>query len=73
MIEVIEHLIGKGYDLHMYDKNVNISSLVGANRVFILNRIPHISGPMVDSIEAILDDAQTVVMGDKDFAFPERA
>ena len=47
MIEVIERLIGKGYDLRIYDKNVNIASLVGANRDFILNRIPHISRLMV--------------------------
>ena len=38
VIEVIERLIGKGYDLRIYDKNVNIASLVGANRDFILNR-----------------------------------
>lgn len=43
IIEVIERLLGKGYDLRIYDKNVKIASLVGANRDFILNRIPHIS------------------------------
>jgi GDP-mannose 6-dehydrogenase len=66
MIEVIERLIGKGYDLRIYDKNVNIAKLVGANRDFILNRIPHISRLMVGGIEAVLDHAQTVVVGNKD-------
>jgi len=66
MIEVIERLLGKGYDLRIYDKNVNIASLVGANRDFILNRIPHISRLMVDSIEAVLDFAETIVIGNKD-------
>jgi GDP-mannose 6-dehydrogenase len=66
MIEVIERLIGKGYDLRMYDKDVNIASLVGANRDFILNRIPHISRLMVGSIDAVLSHAQTVVVGNKD-------
>ena len=66
MIEVIERLLGKGYELCIYDKNVNIASLVGANRDFILNRIPHISRLMVDSVEAVLDFAQTVVIGNKD-------
>ncbi len=66
MIEVIERLIGKGYDLRIYDKNVNIASLVGANRDFILNRIPHISRLMVGDIGAVLDHAQTVVIGNKD-------
>src|SRR5208283_1139337 len=75
VIDVIERLIGKGYDLRLYDKNVNMASLVGANRDFILNRIPHISGLMVDSIDAVLDHAQTVVIGNKDPDFrnvPER-
>jgi GDP-mannose 6-dehydrogenase len=75
MIEVIERLIGKGYDLRIYDKNVNIASLIGANRDFILNRIPHISKLMVGDIDAVLDHAETVVIGNKDTEFkqvPER-
>ena len=43
IVEVIERLPGKGFDLRIYDRNVSIASLVGANRDFILNRIPHIS------------------------------
>jgi GDP-mannose 6-dehydrogenase len=69
MIEVIEHLIGKGYDLRIFDKNVQMASLVGANRDFILNRIPHISRLMVKNIDAVLEHAQTVVIGNKDADF----
>ncbi len=75
LIEVIERLIGKGYDLRIYDKNVNIASLVGANRDFILNRIPHVSKLMVHDIDAVLNHAQTVVIGNRDPDFskvPER-
>jgi GDP-mannose 6-dehydrogenase len=71
VIEVIERLIGKGYDLRIYDKNVNIASLVGANRDFILNHIPHISRLMVPSVEAVLEHAQTVVIGNKDPDFED--
>jgi len=71
MIEIIERLIGKGYDLRIYDKNVNIASLVGANRDFILNHIPHISKLMVGDIDAVLSHAQTVVIGNKDPDFKE--
>ena len=71
VIEVIERLIGKGYDLRIYDKNVNIASLVGANRDFILNRIPHISRLMAPNIELVLDHAQTVVIGNKDPDFAD--
>lgn len=66
IIEIIERLLGKGYDLRIYDKNVNIASLVGANRDFILNRIPHISRLMVNRIDSVLDYAQTIVIGNKD-------
>jgi len=66
MIEVIERLLGKGHDLRVYDKNVHIASLVGANRDFILNRIPHISKLMVEKMDAVLDHAETVVIGNKD-------
>jgi GDP-mannose 6-dehydrogenase len=69
VIEVIERLLGKGYELRIYDRNVNIASLVGANRDFILNRIPHISRLMVDRVDAVLDFAQTVVIGNKDSEF----
>ncbi len=75
IIEVIERLIGKGYDLRIYDKNVNIASLVGANRDFILNHIPHISRLMVNDTEAVLRHGQTIVIGNNDPEFrqvPER-
>jgi GDP-mannose 6-dehydrogenase len=66
MIEIVEQLIGKGYDLKIYDKNVRLASLVGANRDFILNRIPHISRLMADTVETVLDHAETVVIGTND-------
>lgn len=69
MIEIIERLAGKGYDLRIYDKNVRLAKLVGANREFILNHIPHISKLMVDDIEAVLEHAETIVIGNKDPEF----
>lgn len=63
IVEMIERLLGKGFDVRLYDKNVNISSLVGANRDFIMNQIPHISGLMEDSIDKVLAHADTVVIG----------
>ncbi len=69
MIEVIERLLGKGYDLRIYDKSVNLARLVGANRDFILNRIPHISRLMVGGIDAVLDHGETIVIGNRDPEF----
>jgi GDP-mannose 6-dehydrogenase len=69
VIELIERLIGKGYDLRLYDTNVRMASLVGANRDFILNHIPHISRLMVNSIDAVLDHAETIVIGNRSAEF----
>lgn len=66
MIEVIERLIGKGYDLRIFDKNVNLARLVGSNRDFIFNRLPHIARLMVSGIDEVLDHAQTIVIGNSD-------
>jgi len=63
IVDVIEHLIGKGYDIKLYDRNVNLATLTGANRDFILNTIPHISRLMVREIPSALDHAEVVVIG----------
>ncbi|HYG54371.1 MAG TPA: nucleotide sugar dehydrogenase [Burkholderiales bacterium] len=70
MVELAERLIGKGYDLRVYDKNVSLAAIHGANRDYILNKIPHISRLMVPTIEDVLAHAQTIVIGN---ASPEFA
>ena len=71
IVELIERLLGKGYDIRIYDRNVQLASLTGANKDFILNRIPHISKLLVDSIDAILDHAETIVIGNGDSEFKD--
>src|SRR5712691_9045634 len=63
VVELTERLIGKGYDLRIYDSNVRLAVIHGANRDYILNHIPHISRLMVASVEEVLDHAGTVVIG----------
>lgn len=63
LVEVIEFLIGKGYELKLYDKNVTLAALTGANQDYILNRIPHISKLMVGSVDEVLEFADTIVIG----------
>lgn len=69
MVEVIERLLGKGIELKLYDRNVSIARLTGANRDYILKTIPHISNLMVDSVEEVLDHAEVLVVGNGDAAF----
>jgi GDP-mannose 6-dehydrogenase len=73
MVEVVERLIGKGYDVRVYDANVNLAKLVGANRSYILEQIPHISDLMVESIDKVVEHASTLVIGNDDPAFREAA
>lgn len=63
IVEVIERLIGKGYDIKLYDKNVSLAKLTGANKDYILNAIPHISKLMVDSMDEALAHGETIVIG----------
>lgn len=63
LVDVIEYLLGKGYELKLYDKNVNLAALTGANQDYILNHIPHISKLMVSSMQDVLDFADTIVIG----------
>lgn len=63
LVEVVERLIGKGYDLCLYDRNVNLAKLTGANKNYILNAIPHISGLMVDNMDDAIAHGQTIVLG----------
>lgn len=62
-IELIERLIGKGYDLRLYDRSVNLAALTGANKYYIRNAIPHINSIMVDSIDEALAHGEVIVIG----------
>lgn len=69
VVELIERLIGKGYELRLFDRNVSLAALTGANRDYILHRIPHISRLMVSTIEEVTSFADTLVVGNGDPAF----
>lgn len=71
VVEVIEMLLGKGVELRIYDKNVNMAALTGANRDYILNHIPHISRIMVDTPAEVMDFAEVVVVGNGAAEFRE--
>jgi GDP-mannose 6-dehydrogenase len=62
IVTLAEQLIGKGYELLVYDKNVRLASLLGANREYILNHIPHIGRLMVDQPEQLLEHADVLVV-----------
>lgn len=71
MVELIEHLVGKGYQVKVYDKNVSLSKLHGANRAYIEHEIPHISQLLTESIEDVIEHSDVVVVGNKTEGYPQ--
>lgn len=71
LVELIERLIGKGYDLRLYDASVNIARVVGANRDYILTAIPHISALMASTVESVLEHGDVIVIGNNDPNFQD--
>lgn len=63
LVGLIELLIGKGYELSIYDRNVSLAKLIGANRDYILEHIPHIERLMVDDPCRLLERSDIVVVG----------
>jgi GDP-mannose 6-dehydrogenase len=66
MVTLVETLIGKGCDVRILDRNVSIARLVGANRRYIEEEIPHISSLMCDDVESLLAHAEVLVIGNAD-------
>jgi GDP-mannose 6-dehydrogenase len=52
-VELAERLLGKGYDLKIYDPNVSLAQLTGSNKEYIDKVIPHLSRLLVGSLEEL--------------------
>jgi GDP-mannose 6-dehydrogenase len=63
LVDLVEHLIGKGMNLKIYDPEVRVSQLIGANKRYIEEVVPHIGSLMCESVEEAMQDAGTVIVG----------
>ena len=61
-VTVVETLLGKGYEVQIYDKNVHLSKLTGTNKDYIDLHIPHLSKLMVNDIIDLVDNADVIVV-----------
>jgi GDP-mannose 6-dehydrogenase len=66
MVTLAEALIGKGCDVCILDRNVSLARLMGANRRYIEEEIPHISSLMCETVEDLLEHAEVLVLGNAD-------
>ena len=65
-LELAERLLGKGYEVKIYDKNVHISRLTGKNKDFIFNKLPHINEILNEEVGDFLKSLEILVFVNKD-------
>lgn len=71
LVELIERLLGKGHNVHIYDQYVNVARLVGANKDYILNHVPHIANIMVASVAEVLQSSEVIIIGNGSAEFSD--
>jgi GDP-mannose 6-dehydrogenase len=69
MVTLVERLIGKGLKLAIYDREVELARLFGANKEFIENEIPHISSLMRKELQDVIEAAEVIIIGKRDEEF----
>ncbi|MBH3428096.1 nucleotide sugar dehydrogenase [Pseudomonas alkylphenolica] len=69
LVELAEMLIGKGFELSIYDSNVEYARVFGANRDYIESKIPHVSSLLCSDLEQVIRDADVIVLGNNDERF----
>lgn len=63
IVLLAEALLGKGYQLRIYDRNVSLARLVGANKEYINTQIPHLSSLLCDTVDEVIDSSDVIVVG----------
>lgn len=69
LVVLAERLLGKGLELLIFDENVNMAKLVGANKRYIEKEIPHLSRLMVSAPEQLFKQSSLIIVGDKSPVF----
>jgi len=68
LVALAERLLGKGFELSIYDNFVKISRLLGKNKDFIEREIPHLDKLLHEDPQAVLAQAEVIVIGHADAA-----
>lgn len=70
-VDVAEALHGKGYEIHIYDRNVRVSQLTGTNADFIQAKLPHLHQIITDDLDAVCRACDVLVVTNKEKEFAE--
>lgn len=62
MIDLVKALLGEGLDVKVYDEKVKLSAIVGANRQFVEDNIPHIGRLLRESLESVVKESEVIVV-----------
>ena len=65
IVILAEQLLGKGLSLCIYDKNVSLAKLVGANKEYIEKQIPHLSSLLCNTVDEVIEKSEVVVVGNQ--------
>ena len=65
IVILAEALLGKGVSLKIYDKNVSMAKLVGANKDYIVKQIPHLSSLLCNTIDEVIEGSDVIVVGNQ--------
>ena len=65
IVQLAERLLGKGYEISIYDKNVILANLLGANKKFIEQVIPHLAKLLDESLESVIDSSDVLIVGQR--------
>jgi GDP-mannose 6-dehydrogenase len=71
IVILAEALLGKGYQLCIYDRNVSIARLVGANKDYINKQIPHLSSLLCPTIDEVIAKSEVIVVGNQSPEFAD--
>ena len=69
LVELAEMLIGKGFELNIYDSNVEYARVHGANKDYIESKIPHVSSLLDSDFERVVERSDVIVLGNADERF----
>lgn len=71
IVDVVENLLGKGFNIRIYDRNVKVSELTGTNKDFIMAKIPHLQHFVTDDLDVVCRNSDVLVVTNKEKDFTD--